>query len=107
MGAQRRQHHRRQEAMRQATADMNAMRAAQEEQRRQFQLQIDAMREQTEAMMPDDPPRPIQSTVGASRTGIRTARSARGTVKGLSRGRAALRIPLNIGGGTGGGLNIG
>ena len=42
-----------------------------------------------------------------SRTGIRTARSARGTVKGLSRGLAALRIPLNIGGSSGGGLNIG
>ena len=107
MGAQRRQHHRRVEAQRQAGIDATAMRIAQEESQRRYQEQIAAMREQAQAMVPDEPPRPVQSTVAASRTGIRTARSARGTVRGLSRGLAALRIPLNIGGGTGGGLNIG
>jgi hypothetical protein len=107
MGAQRRQHHRQQEAMRAANAETNRIRAMQEESRRQYQLQIMAMRAQAEALTPDAPPRPIQSTLDASRTGIRTARSARGTVRGFSRGLSALRIPLNIGGGTGGGLNIG
>ena len=107
MGAARRQHHKRQEGMRAATAEADRIQAIQEESRRQFQLQIEAMRAQAEALTPDAPPRPIQSTVDASRTGVRTARSARGTVRGLSRGLAALRIPLNIGGGTGGGLNIG
>ena len=107
MGASRRAHHRQQEAMRAANAETNRIRAIQEESRRQYQLQIEAMRAQAEALTPDAPPRPIQSTIDASRTGVRTARSARGTVSGLSRGLAALRIPLNIGGNTGGGLNIG
>ena len=107
MGASRRQHHRREEAKRQAGIDATAMRIAQEEASRRYKEQIDAMRAQAEAMRPDEPPRPIQSTLDSGRTGIRTARSARGTVKGLSKGLAALRIPLNIGGGSGGGLNIG
>jgi hypothetical protein len=107
MGAQRRQHHRRMEGMRAATADANRMRAIQEEQRRAYEAQIEAMRSQAELMKPDEPPRPTQSTLAASRTGVRTARSTRGTVRGLSKGLAALRIPLNIGGGAGGGLNIG
>ena len=107
MGAQRRQHHKREEAKRQAGIDATAMRIAQEEARRRQQAEIDRMRAFAESLTPDEAPRPIQSTLDASRTGVRTARSARGTVKGLSRGIAALRIPLNIGGGTGGGLNIG
>lgn len=107
MGAQRRQHHRREEAKRQAGIDATAMRIAQEAAAARQRQQIDAMREMAQSMMPDEPPRPIQSTLDASRTGVRTARSTRGTVRGLSKGLAALRIPLNIGGGTGGGLNIG
>ena len=107
MGAGRRPHHRRVEAERAAGIEATRMRMAQEEASRRYREQIDAMRAQAEAMRPDGPPRPLQSTLDSGRTGIRTARSARGTVKGLSRGLAALRIPLNIGGGTGGGLNIG
>ena len=107
MGAQRRQHHKREEAKRQAGIDAAAMRIAQEAAAERQRQQIQSMRDLAESMTPDAPPRPIQSTLDASRTGIRTARSTRGTVKGLSRGLAALRIPLNIGGGTGGGLNIG
>lgn len=107
MGAQSRQHHRREEAKRQAGIDATAMRIAQEAAAARQRQQIDAMREMAQSMMPDEPPRPIQSTLDASRTGVRTARSTRGTVRGLSKGLAALRIPLNIGGGTGGGLNIG
>jgi hypothetical protein len=105
MGAQRRQHHRREAAKRQAGIDATAMRIAQEEARRRQQQEIDRMREFAASLTPDEPPRPVQSTLDAARTGVRTARSRRGT--GLSRGLAALRIPLNIGGGTGGGLNIG
>ena len=107
MGAQRRQHHRREEAKRQAGIDATAMRIAQEASRRRQQAQIDSMREFAQSLTPDEAPRPLQSTLDASRTGVRTARSARGTVRGLSKGLASLRIPLNIGGGTGGGLNIG
>jgi len=105
MGAQRRAHHARVAAERQAGIEATAMRIAQENQQKEYQAMIDALK--PKAQVPDAAPRPIQSTVDLSRGGVRTARSTRGTIKGLSRGLAALRIPLNIGGGTGGGLNIG
>ena len=105
MGASRRAHHRQQEAMREANAEANRVRAAMEAQQSQYQAMIDALK--PKAQVPDAAPRPVQSTLDMSGGGIRTARSARGTVRGPSRGLAALRIPLNIGGGTGGGLNIG
>ena len=105
MGASRRAHHRQQEAMRAATAEANrfdAMMRAQEE----------ANRRMAEALKPSisdfQPPKTTASIVSTlTDTGVRTARSARGTTRGLSKGLAALRIPLNIGSTTGGGLNIG
>ncbi len=107
MGAQRRQHHRRVEAERQAGIDATAARIAQEEAQARYQAQIDAMREQARSLIPEKAPQPIQSTIDASNVGIRTARSRRGTTAGLSRGIAQLRIPLNLGGASGCGLNIG
>ena len=104
MGAGRREHHRREQAKRDAAQEANRIRRIQEE--------ADArMRAMAEAMRPTEleniqAPRSVRSTLDDAR-GIRTARSTRGTVKGLSRGLAALRIPLNIGGDSGGGLNIG
>ena len=105
MGSRRRQHHRQQESMREATAMTNRFEA----QQRAYEEQI---RRQTESMLKppatyDAPDRALPSTLDTSSTGIRTARSTRGTVRGLSKGLASLRIPLNIGGGSGGGLNIG
>ena len=105
MGSRRRAHHRRVEAERQAGIEATAMRIAQENQQKQYQAMIDSLK--PKAAVPDQAPRPVQSTLDMARGGVRTARSTRRTVKGLSRGLAALRIPLNIGGGTGGGLNIG
>jgi len=105
MGSRRRAHHARVAAERQANIEANAMRIAQENQQKEYQAMIEALK--PKAQVPDQAPRPIQSTLDLSRGGVRTARSARSTVSGLSRGLAALRIPLNIGGGTGGGLNIG
>jgi hypothetical protein len=107
MGASRRQHHRQQEAMRAANAEANLIRSQQEAAQRAYEAQIEAMRKQAEALTPDAPPRPIQSTVDAANVGIRTARSQRGTTAGLARGVASLRIPLNVGGTSGSGLNIG
>jgi hypothetical protein len=106
MGASRRAHHRAEEAKRAAGIEATAMRIAQENQQKEYQAMIDALKPQA-AVDIARPPRPIQSTIDDARGGIRTARSTRGTVKGLSRGLAQLRIPLNIGGGAGGGLNIG
>lgn len=105
MGSRRRAHHARVAAERQAGIEATAMRIAQENQQKEYQAMIDALK--PKAQVPDQAPRPIQSTLDLSRGGVRTARSTRSTVRGLSRGLAALRIPLNIGGGTGGGLNIG
>jgi len=114
MGASRRQHHRQVAAERQAGIDATAARISAENQQRAFQAQLAAQREsmmaQTAAMreaMAPDIRQTIGGTLSAQNIGIRTARSQRGSVRGLSRGLAALRIPLNIGGGTGGGLNIG
>jgi hypothetical protein len=85
-----------------------------ENQQRAFQDQLAAQREammsQTSALREALTPnidRTVGGTLGAQNIGIRTARSGRGSIRGLSRGLAALRIPLNIGGGAGGGLNIG
>jgi len=104
MGARRRAHHRQQEAMRAATAEANrfeSMMRAQEEANRRL---ADVLKPNVSDLAA---PRTVASTLDTAAGGVRTARSAKGTVKGLSRGLAALRIPLNIGGGTGGGLNIG
>ena len=103
MGAQRRQHHARVAAERQAGIDATAMRIAQEQEQAKYQAMIDALKPKAAV---DTTPKPIQSTIADSRTGVRTARSARTTTMGLGKGLAALRIPLNIGGGSGGGLNI-
>ena len=109
MGAGRRQHHRQQEAMRAANAEANRQFAAMQAQQQAFQDQLrqqrESMMDQTKAMR--EAMAPPLTTGAAQNVGVRTARSKRGTVSGLSRGLAALRIPLNIGGGTGGGLNIG
>ena len=110
MGAQRRQHHRQVEGERQAGIDATAARVAAEAQQRAFQEQLAAQRqamlEQTEAMRGAQTTK-ILSTLEAGNVGIRTARSTRGTTAGLARGVASLRIPLNVGGTSGSGLNIG
>jgi hypothetical protein len=103
MGAQRRQHHRQQEAMRAATAEANRFQDM-------MRAQEEANRRMAEALKPNleelRPPRTVASTLRDS-AGVRTARSARKTTTGVSKGLAALRIPLNIGANTGGSLNIG
>ena len=104
MGAGRRQHHAQQEAMRAANAEANRFEAM-------MRAQEEANLKLAEALKPNydalKPPRTTASTVGRTGAGVRTARSARKTTTGIGKGLAALRIPLNIGGGTGGGLNIG
>ena len=104
MGAGRRQHHAQQEAMRRATAEANRFEAM-------MKAQEEANVKMAEALKPDmdalKPPRTTASTVGLTGAGVRTARSARKTTTGIGKGLAALRIPLNIGGNVGGGLNIG
>ena len=114
MGARRREHHKQEAARRSAGIEATRRRIEAENQQRAFQEQLarqrEAMMAQTEAMreaLTPDINRTVGGTLGAQNIGIRTARSRRGSIRGLSRGLAALRIPLNIGGGTGGGLNIG
>ena len=114
MGSSRRQHHRQQEAMRAANAEANRQRELMEAQQRameqQLKAQRDAMLAQTKAMteaLAPDINKTVGGTLGAQNVGVRTARSQRGSVKGLSTGLASLRIPLNTGGSSGSGLNIG
>ena len=111
MGARRREHHRREEGMRAAGIEATRQRIQMENQQRAYQAQLqaqrDAMLDQTRTMREATAPTSTLATLSAQNVGVRTARSARGTVRGLSKGLASLRIPLNIGGGTGGGLNIG
>ena len=107
MGAERRQHHAQQEAMRQATAERNAMEAQQRAFQQQLEAQRQAMLQQTEAMREATAPTSLVSTLEAGNVGVRTRRSTQATTAGLARGIAQLRIPLNLGGTSGSGLNIG
>jgi NAD kinase len=104
MGASRKKHHRQQEAMRAATAERNIFEAQQRAYEEQMRRQTEALLKQQEMY---EAPRTLASTVGTDGTGVRTARSQRGTTTGLSKGVASLRIPLNVGGVSGSGLNIG
>ena len=104
MGASRRQYHAQQEAMRQAGIDATRMRMEQEAAQKAYDEQLKAMRKQAEQLTA---PSPIQSTLSAANVGVRTGQSTRATTAGLSRGVAQLRIPLNLGGSSGSGLNIG
>jgi len=107
MGAERRRHHAQQEAMREATAARNAMDEQQRAFQKQLEIQREAMLQQTEAMREALAPTSLISTLEAGNVGVRTARSTQATTAGLSRGIAQLRIPLNLGGTSGSGLNIG
>ena len=114
MGARRREHHKQEAAKRAAGIEATRRRIEMERQQREFQAQLAAQREAMQAQtrslvdaMTPDINKTVGGTLGARNLGVRTARSTRQSVKGLSRGLAALRIPLNIGGGAGGGLNIG
>ena len=111
MGAARRQHHRQQEGMRAATAEANRQMQMMEAQQKAFQdqlaIQREAMMAQTEAMREAMAPTVTTGTGATKNVGVRTARSRRKTVAGLGKGVSALRIPLNVGGSTGSGLNIG
>ena len=115
MGAGRRQHHRQQEAMRAANAEANRMKAMMEQQQKameeQLKIQREAMMKQTEAMreaMAPDIRKTTGATLGAQNLGVRSSRARRqATAATVGRGISSLRIPLNIGGETGGGLNIG
>ena len=104
MGAGRRQHHAQEQAKRDAAMEADRIRRQQEESQKAYQAMIDTLKPKA---VVDTTPKPIQSTLADTRTGVRTARSARQTTTGFARGLSALRIPLNIGGESGGGLNIG
>ena len=115
MGAQRRQHHAQEQAKRDAAAEANRMRSIMEQQQKaleeQLKIQREAMMKQTEAMreaMAPDIRKTTGATLGAQNLGVRSSRSRRkATAATVGRGISSLRIPLNIGGDTGTGLNIG
>jgi len=111
MGAGRRQHHAQQAAMRAANEEANRQKAMMEAQQRameeQLKLQREAMMKQTEAMREAMAPDVRRTTGATQNVGVRTRSSRRQTASNIGKGISSLRIPLNIGGDTGTGLNIG
>ena len=112
MGAQKRQHHKQQEALRAAAAAANQQKAMMKKQQeafeKQLKLQQEAMFAQTKRMQEALAPTPTQSTtLGQAGLGIKVGGSKKKTVTSMAKGASALKIPLNVGGTTGGGLNIG
>ena len=109
MGAQRRQHHRQQEAMRAATAEANQQRAMMEAQQKAFQEQLKMQREamlaQTKAMQEATAPK--ITTLSDAGVGIKLGGSKKKTAASMAKGASSLKIPLNVGSNTGSGLNIG
>ena len=105
MGAQRRQHHAREQAKRDAAAEANRIRQMQEEADARMKALADALKPKAEQVV--EAPRTVRSTIDDTRVGVRTAGSRRKSVTATGRGIAALRIPLNLGGGGDSGLNIG
>lgn len=101
MGAGRRQHHAQQEAMRAANDEANRQKALMEQQQKameqQMALQREAMMRQTAAMREAMAPNVTKATVGSENVGVRTSKSRRKTTQNISKGIAALRIPLNLG----------
>jgi len=106
MGAQRRAHHAAVAAERQAGIEATRMRIEQEQAEQRMREMAEALKAQ-QALAQAPTRQPLATTLGETGGGVRTARTARSTTAGLARGVAALRIPLNVGGTSGSGLNIG
>lgn len=97
---QRREHHARQEAMREATRRAN-----------EFEAQIRAAEERNkvlaEALRPEPAkytPPPVTTNAALGMRGVMPRQSRKASRLGSRRGIASLRIPLNVGGG--GGTNV-
>jgi len=74
----------------------------------QLKVQREAMMAQTQSLREAmTPAKTTGGTLGAQNLGVRSARSARQSTANLGRGISSLRIPLNVGGDIGSGLNIG
>lgn len=110
MGASRREHHRREQAMRDASAEANRQRAMMEQQQQAFAQQLSLQREsmlaQTQTLQEALAPK-VNKVLSSTAGGVSTARSARKTARKTAQGVSALRIPLNIGESSASGLNIG
>jgi hypothetical protein len=120
MGASRRAHHRAEEAKRQAAAEAANIERIMRQSQENMRMMAEAYKPPP---MPEvTAPTPVASTLaaaqaaGTSSGGIRLATSGDGATTGASKrksvrktagGTSALRIPLNIGGSSTSGLNIG
>lgn len=98
-GSERRAHHAREQAKRDAQAMVD---------------QQEASYKEMLSMIPKPPkpgdytPSPVNTKSSLDDTsGVRTARSKRKSTLNMNKGVASLRIPLNTGGSTGGGVNVG
>lgn len=98
--ANRQAHHAREQAKRDAAA-------ASAQQERAYRDMLSMIPAAPRAADYTPPPLSTKSNLDDSNSGVRTAKSKRKSTLNMNKGVAALRIPLNTGGGTGGGLNIG
>jgi hypothetical protein len=98
--ANREAHHAREQAKRDAAAAM-----AQQEQAYREMLSMIPKPPKPEDYTPG--PMSTRSSLDDTNSGVSTAKSKRKSTLNMNKGVASLRIPLNTGGSSGGGLNIG
>jgi len=102
-GGGRREHHRREEAKREANRQANEFEA-------QLKAQREANERMVEALKPQEAkytPPPVSANAQLGSTGIRARKAKKTSTLGASRGIAQLRIPLNVGQSSSGGTNVG
>mgnify|MGYP003321388420 CR=1 FL=1 len=102
-GAARREHHRREEAKREANRQANEFEA-------QMKAQEEANMKMIEALKPKEDkytPPPMSANAQLGTEGVRRRKAKKTSTLGASRGIAQLRIPLNVGQSSSGGTNVG
>ena len=102
-GGGRREHHRREEAKREATRQANEFEA-------QLRAQEEANQRMIEALKPGEQkytPPPMSAKAQLSTEGVRHRKAKKTSTLARGRGIAQLRIPLNVGQSSSGGTNVG
>lgn len=100
-GGGRRAHHARQEAMREATRQSNAFEAMLRQREKEQEKLLESLTPAEDKYTP--PPTTVNAMLGVR--GIKPKKGAKASTLGSRRGISQLRIPLNIGG-TSGGTNV-
>ena len=100
-GGGRRAHHAQQEAMREATRQSNAFEDMLRQREREQERMLESLKPAEDKYTP--PPTTVNAALGVR--AIKPKKGAKASTLGSRRGISQLRIPLNIGG-TSGGTNV-